>query len=137
MHSDASELRTTGRAGAILDRITGTIATIVPIVAVAPAAIQRSCWRCTPRASRKRSTTLTSAATMLKTNNATPTQDATSAVRPATLPNASGLSIGDSSGGPATRVPAATTRIGPTAAAATTGQRRERSRPSGISSSAG
>ena len=78
----------------------------------------------------------TSAATTLKMNNATPTQDATPAMLPATPPDASGLSIGVSSGGPACRLPATTTMIAPATAAATTGrQRRERSRPSGISSS--
>jgi hypothetical protein len=102
--------------------------------AAAPAATQRSCWRSTPRAVRKRSTTQASTA-MLANQRMVPTPASTPATVPAGPASPNGLAIGWSSSREGARAePTRTRAAAATAMAATGRQRRERSRPSGTSS---
>ena len=102
----------------------------------APAATQRSCWRSTPREARNRRITQSRAAGREATWRARP-----EATRPlATSPRRPGWPSGLSKGtavsvdDPGIRKAPTTNMAGPaTAAAATTRQRRDRSRPSGTS----
>jgi hypothetical protein len=102
----------------------------------APAATQRSCWRSTPREARNRSTTQTNAAGKLTAYNTRPLVVSTVATLPATPASPNGLSIamGTLLVWPGDRMPPTTNMATPTTAAATTSrQRRDRSRPLGNS----
>ena len=117
--------------------ITPAIPTSSPATApAAPATTQRSCWRSVPLEDRNRSTSDTSAASMLASHSPRQVKPTTEATAPGIPSSANGLGMGRavSWNCPGARLPATSPTTGPAAAAATTGrQRRDRSRPSGTS----